>query len=90
MAGWHHQCNGHELAQTSGDGGLVCCGPWGHKGSDVTGPLNDNNDYRRSPKSMTYAEGWDGAWAGREAQEEGDICILMAGSCRCTAETHTT
>ena len=21
MAGWHHQCNGHELGQTSGDGG---------------------------------------------------------------------
>ena len=20
MAGWHHQCNGHELGQTSGDG----------------------------------------------------------------------
>ena len=30
MAGWHHQCNGHELGQTSGDGegqgGLACCG----------------------------------------------------------------
>ena len=28
MAGWHHQCNGHELGQTSGDGegqrGLAC------------------------------------------------------------------
>ena len=28
MAGWHHQCNGHELRQTLGDGkgqrGLVC------------------------------------------------------------------
>ena len=21
MAGWHHRCNGHELGQTSGDGG---------------------------------------------------------------------
>ena len=20
LAGWHHQCNGHELGQTSGDG----------------------------------------------------------------------
>ena len=32
MAGWHHQCNGHELEQTSGDGegqrGLLCCSPW--------------------------------------------------------------
>ena len=29
MAGWHHQCNGHEVGQTSGDGegqaGLACC-----------------------------------------------------------------
>ena len=22
MAGWHHQCNRHELGQTSGDGGV--------------------------------------------------------------------
>ena len=33
MAGWHHRCNGHEFGQTSGDGegqgGLVCCSPWG-------------------------------------------------------------
>ena len=35
MAGWHHQCNGHELEQTSGDGegqvGLACCSPWGRR-----------------------------------------------------------
>ena len=34
MGGWHHQCNRHELGQTSGNderqGGLVCCSPWGH------------------------------------------------------------
>ena len=38
MAAWHHQCNGHELGQISGDGegqsGLVCCSPWGSKESD--------------------------------------------------------
>ena len=32
LAGWHHQCNGHELGQTSGDGKgqgcLLCCSPW--------------------------------------------------------------
>ena len=32
MAGWYHQCNGHELGQTPGDGegrgGLACCRPW--------------------------------------------------------------
>ena len=37
MVGWHHQLNGHEFEQTLGDGegqgSLVCCSPWGHKGS---------------------------------------------------------
>ena len=46
MAGWHHQCNGHELGQTLGDGegqrGLVCCSPWGHEESDITGWLNNS------------------------------------------------
>ena len=44
MAGWRHQCNGHELGQTSrdgeGQGGLACCSPWGRKESNVTGQLN--------------------------------------------------
>ena len=47
MAGWHHRCNGHELGQTSGDGegqgALVCYSPRGHKESDMTGQLNNNN-----------------------------------------------
>ena len=47
MAGWHHRCNGHELGQTSGNGegqgGLLCCSPWGCNKSDVTGGLNNNN-----------------------------------------------
>ena len=47
MAGWHHQCNGHELGQTIGDGegqrGLGCCSPWGSKESDTTGQLNNDN-----------------------------------------------
>ena len=32
MAGWHHECNEHELGQTQGDGegqgGLACCSLW--------------------------------------------------------------
>ena len=43
MAGWHHQCNRHELGHTSGDGegqgGLECCSPRGRKQSDTTGQL---------------------------------------------------
>ena len=47
MAGCHRWNSGHELGQTSGDGegqgGLVYCNPWGHKESDMTGRLNNNN-----------------------------------------------
>ena len=46
MAGWHHQCNGYKLGQTSGDGegqkGLVCCGPQAPKELDTTGQPNNN------------------------------------------------
>ena len=39
MVGWHHRLNGHELELTLGDsgqGGLVCCHPWGSEESDMT------------------------------------------------------
>ena len=40
MVGWHHQLNGHEFEQTlansEGQGSLVCYSPWGHKESDTT------------------------------------------------------
>ena len=40
MARWHHQCNGHELGQSLGDGegqaGLACCSPWGQARDWVT------------------------------------------------------
>ena len=39
--------NGLELGQTSrdgeGQGRLACCSLWGHKYSDTTGRLNNNN-----------------------------------------------
>ena len=35
MVGWHRQLNGHEFEQVlgtgDGQGGQVCCSPWGHK-----------------------------------------------------------
>ena len=44
MVGWHHQLDGHEFEQTpsvaDGQGGLVCCSPWGHKDSDMTAWVN--------------------------------------------------
>ena len=49
MVGWHYQFNGHELGklqETVRDGGLVCCGPWGHKESDTTQQLKkQTNDF---------------------------------------------
>ena len=35
MVGWHHRLNGHGFGWTpgvgDGQGGLACCGSWGHK-----------------------------------------------------------
>ena len=46
MAGWHHWLNGHEFEQAPGDGEgqgkLVCYTPWGHKESDTTEWLKNN------------------------------------------------
>ena len=40
MVRWHHLLNGHEFGWTlgigDGQGGLECCGSWGHKESDMT------------------------------------------------------
>ena len=42
--GSHHRLNGHGFGWTpgvgDGQGGLVCCGSWGHKESDTTERLN--------------------------------------------------
>ena len=44
MVGWHHRYNGHGFGWTpgvgDGQGGLECCGSWGHKESDTTERLN--------------------------------------------------
>ena len=48
MVGWHHWLNGDEFEQALGDGegqgSLVCCSPGGHKESDTTERLNNNNN----------------------------------------------
>ena len=47
MVGWYHQLDGHEFEQALGVGdgqrSLVCCSPWGHKESGMTGQLKNNN-----------------------------------------------
>ena len=44
MVGWHHRLDGHEFEQAlgvgAGQGGLVCCSPWGLKELDTTEQLN--------------------------------------------------
>ena len=44
MVGWHHRLNGHGFwwppGVGVGQGGLVCCGSWGHKELDTTEQLN--------------------------------------------------
>ena len=43
MVGWHHRADGHGFEQAlgvgDGQGGLACCGSWGHKESDRTEQL---------------------------------------------------
>ena len=45
---WHHWLKEHEFKQAPGDGegqgSLACCRPWGHKESDTTKQLNNNNN----------------------------------------------
>ena len=47
MVGRHHLLNGHEFEQTLGNGEgqviLVCRSSWGHKESNMTEGLNNNN-----------------------------------------------
>ena len=44
MVGCHHRLDGHEFEQAlgvgDGQGGLVCCSPWGRKELDMTEQLN--------------------------------------------------
>ena len=44
MVGWHHRSDEHEFEQAlgvgEGQGGLVCCSPWGCKELDMTERLN--------------------------------------------------
>ena len=53
MVRWHHRLNGHGFGWTlgvgDGQGGLACCGSWGHRESDTTEQLNwtELKTYRR-------------------------------------------
>ena len=53
---------GQTLADSEGQGGLVCCSPWNCKESDTTGRLNNNNksvqviSLRQLPISLSKSE----------------------------------
>ena len=53
MVGWYHWLNGHEFDQAlgvgDGQGSLACCSPWGHKESDMTERLNNNQPWHLCP-----------------------------------------
>ena len=57
MLGWHHWLDGHEFKQApgvgDGQGGLVCCSPWGHKELDTTERLNWSEIFEEV-LSLTY------------------------------------
>ena len=47
--GWHHRFNGLEFEYAPGDegqGGLMCCRPWGHRESETTEHLDKSSTRR--------------------------------------------
>ena len=52
MVGWHHRLDGHESEQAlgagDGQGGLVCCSPWGWQriGHDLATEQQDSREGR--------------------------------------------
>ena len=59
MVGWHHWLNGHGFGWTPGvgdrQGGLACCGAWGHKESDMTEWLNWTEDLWWQRNCLKYS-----------------------------------
>ena len=49
----------------------------------------DNTESSAWCSVTTYRGGIGGGRGKKEAQEEGNICMLMANSCYCTTETNT-
>ena len=64
MVRWRRWLNGHESEQTPGDsggqGGLMCCSPWGRKESDTTERLNNNSNNWVSASGQWRSVTWVG------------------------------
>ena len=60
MVGWHHWLSGHVFEPTlgggEGQGSLVCCCLWGHKESDTTEQLNNDNASLRDRLSLSIGK----------------------------------
>ena len=63
MVGWHHRLDGHEFDQAlrvdDGQGGLMCCSPWGRKELDTTEGLSRTEliiIYRTNSTILFYAD----------------------------------
>ena len=58
MVGWHRQLNGHGFGWTpgvgDGQGGLVCCSPWGCKEWELTKQMNWAELYARTSDWLTF------------------------------------
>ena len=58
MVGWHLRHSGREFVQTpgvgEGQGSLACCSPWGHKESDMTELLNNNDSWNKLGPNGQY------------------------------------
>ena len=63
IVGWHHRLNGHEFEKapghSDGQGGLVCCSPWGCKESETTERLHFLSSLRADPVPLVFSKLWD-------------------------------
>ena len=77
MVRWHHQLSGHGSGWTpgvgNGQGGLACCGSWGHKESDTTEQLNwIQHNKCQEHRAMEINKLFSSLW-----QEKGDNIELL-------------
>ena len=79
MVWWHPLLNGHEFEQALGageeQGSLVCCSPWGRKGSDVTERLN--NKAPLIPKESFGIK----KWCPNSKLDTPSSSLLLSGQC---------
>ena len=92
---WHHRLSGHASEQTprdgEGQGTLACCSRWGHKESDTTDRLNNNNkkvgliylsSLLVSPRSLwkeSFRQQWDCIQTQEDDWGKSQTTLLRSG-----------